>query len=494
MSMRAVVVLIAGCVPLAALTVASFIGLGAIDDGVPTEEALAQFGELEEATRQEQALVRAESRASEQLAAAAFLAGEPVGALRQLPEQSSLAPVADTWARWFEARARVDELCRLVARAGTQEVEQLRTLRGELEKLGREHRHSTLPGRRLLFMVVDHQAQQLAERIRRLELRDEAYAEWEACQKAFAAAEYDQCLKLCDQLLAKYPDVLDPEDATRARLLRQRAGLWGQGRELAAALVSTPDPARRKTLLEEFLNRYADGPQWTPADRRVLQWCRAQLALATEAVAKRQRQLAAEEQTRRFLERLPATLPERFQRAAQIIERYPEAGIRQTLRRNAVAWLDEFFPAKAIEEHELLQEAEGQNGQIIRGFFKEHLGPDGQLIGYDYYQSYEQFVNPRSAVGTLRTGQLRRPPGTSVPRQCVTAYNEARAGLLKRLGEPEAWSEFATLCEELEQRLRQYRSRPGSSREPLAFAAEARRARELVSRGAVAALAALFAQ
>jgi hypothetical protein len=61
----------------------------------------------------------------------------------------------------------------------------------------------------------------------------------------------------------------------------------------------------------------------------------------------------------------------------------------------------------------------------------------------------------------------------------VTRYQAARARLLDEPGRPEAWTQFAALCEELDTLLGAYRARPGSSTEALDFSEETKTARQL---------------
>jgi PAS domain-containing protein len=263
---------------------------------------------------------------------------------------------------------------------------------------------------------------------------------------------------------------------------------------LAGLLESAEDLSRRKTLLESFLKKHAGMEGRTSAEERILQQCVEQLREVSQQMAAVEKDRLAEEAIRSLLDNLPEAYDERVGAAARILDRYPDPKVRSRLSASAVAWLDEHLPAKAIEEHDLLREAENSDGQIIRGFFKKVEDPDGTLVGYKRYTTYEQFVSPTAEVGTFRVEQLPVLPDNSELRRCVEAYNDARSKLLDHLGEPERWAALATVCDTSEVRLEAYRRKPGSSREALSFAREASFARSVVEGPAITSLQALFGQ
>jgi hypothetical protein len=230
----------------------------------------------------------------------------------------------------------------------------------------------------------------------------------------------------------------------------------------------------------------------TSAEERILQHCAGQLRQISGQMAAMEQERLAEEAIRALMDDLPEAYDERVQAAAEVLVRYPDQKVQSRLCTSAVAWLDEHLPAKAIEEHDLLQEAETSDGRIIRGFFKKVEDLDGKVVGYKRYPTHEQFVNPTAEVGTFQVGQLRLLPDTSEPRRCVETYNKARSKLVDRLGDPESWSVFAASCDEAQARLESYRRKPGSSSEALSFTREASFARSVMEGSVMNSLQALF--
>jgi uncharacterized protein RhaS with RHS repeats len=122
---------------------------------------------------------------------------------------------------------------------------------------------------------------------------------------------------------------------------------------------------------------------------------------------------------------------------------------------------------------------ETKKQEIIRGFIKEVKIPDG-TPGYKRYSTYEQYLHPDVEVGTYRQEALLRPPGESVPRQCLVRYDVARRRLLEHPQQREAWTQMADLCQSLDAALREYRAKPGSSTEELSFTREEKFLRQVV--------------
>ncbi|MFH1265434.1 MAG: hypothetical protein ABIK89_06870, partial [Planctomycetota bacterium] len=190
----------------------------------------------------------------------------------------------------------------------------------------------------------------------------------------------------------------------------------------------------------------------------------------------------------------PATFDGRLKSAAGIVGSYPTDSVKSTLRQSAGQWLRESLPEKRLSEPPQLQEAETAGHEIVRGFFAEVTAPDGTLFGYKRYPTLEALADPRFDVGTYRKEEFLVSPGSSVPRRCVTRFNEARDRLLEAPSRRTSWVELADLCESLEADLDDYRKKKGASREEpaLSFEEAGRFARELLDGSGWADLETLF--
>lgn len=479
--MKSIALLFVGCVPLAVLTAWSFVELGSSDDRPEPKNVIAGMPARPGLAEEVRAQVEREKPLSDELAEADLLAGEPLPGLDAVPDESSFKPVARTWPQWTGAHHVVIEYLRAERLAETTDLDKLEDAGRRLEALKAECEASPPGGADQLGALLDRRIADLKQEVIRRQRQLEADALRDRARAAFQAEDYGRCVTLCDELLSGYADVIDASTAEKLRILRERARFWDDAGRLVALLREAETLARRIAVLESFLNRYSDSASRTPTEQRVLEKCRNDLGNLKD-------QLAAEEQDRaatRLIDELDGNLPERFEdrlkRTADIVRKYPAETVRGKLRASVEQWLREFLPEKRIEEVPLMQEAETSRREIIRGFFKEVKAPDGTPVGYKRYPTYAQYVNPMAEVGTYRKEELIAGPAASVPRRCVTRYNELRERLLEAPHRRETWMEYAALCETLQAELNAYRKKPGSSPEALAFDEEGRFARELLA-------------
>jgi hypothetical protein len=490
--MKAILVLTAACLPLAALTISSFVELAAIEEEVLVQTAGRDLRSIAIRAKGLQEQAQTERHVSDQLSAAEFLAGEPRSAFDWLPDGSSLRLAAGAWTDWIHARELVDGYFQAERLTTSADADQVEKAKSQMATLAREYGDAALPARWHFLKLVDQRTAELEAQLPRLRRLADARQRLDRAWEAFQAQEHDRCVKLCEELTKQYADVLETAELARVKMLCERARFWDDVKLLNRMLEAAASPIRRKTILESFLNRYSSMDGRTTSEQRILDRCTEQLGQVVEAISAEERKHRAEEEIDALTAELPSSFGERLARASRVLDLYSDAHVREQLQKNVVVWLDEFVPAKAIQEPRMLQEAESTRGEIIRGFFREDTGPDGNLIGYKHYRKYEQFVNPTSEVGTYRIDQLRSPPTVSVPRRCMEAYNEARTRLLNQLTQEDAWSEFADLCEKLEAQILEYRKKPGSSREALSFEREAEFARSTSTGPAMQSFQGLF--
>lgn len=479
--MKPLLILLAGCAPLAVLTVWSFVELGSIEDHAVAGSAREAFASAAAEAEKMRSEVAGEKRVLEALAGAELFSTGPAGGIPSAPSHSSLRRAADAWREWLELydlMARALEAERLASNTSVDDLQEAVRQSAALQK---QCRALLAPGSAQLCELLDRRVADLQRRLKHAQQRAEAEALIGRAREAFHAEQYDQCAMLCRETLARYRAVMEPAVAEKVELLGDRAAFWSEHLRLSSQLQATDSLLERKRLLTGFLGRYGGRRASSAPERQVLQQRQGQLA----AVESR---LRSEEQTRRGaaavadLDRaLPADLETRLRQAAHIAARFPAEGVRALLDSRLRQWLGEYLPEKKLDEPPLLQEAETKRHEIVRGFFQTIKTAEGAIAGYKRYPTYEEMLNPQAEVGTLKPDELLAPPGPTFARRLVSQYNEARQRLLARAGEKPEWTRFAELCETLHQEWRQYRQKPGSSREMLSFDGEARRARQMLA-------------
>lgn len=523
--MKSILILILGCLPLSVLTVWSFVELSSID------------AELERGTWEEDGEVPPAVPNSppiapfvEELAEADFFSGEAPAALRQLPDESSFAPMKESWPKWTAARqmvARFLQVERLTRASTARPFDQtpLEDLEAAEELLGASRRaHEALKekyqelrqecqnavrgapdparspsgalarGLGPLVALSDRRLAELDRRIEQCDKRLEAARLLKLAREAFQPEKFRECVEHCDKLLSGYRSVLTPSEAAKVSMLGERARFRDDVERLFSELKRTDALAERGALLRAFLSKHGDRAERTTAEKRVLDACEQNLREVTRQLETAAADRAAKERIEVLQQTPPATFDGRLKNAVRIVESYPTDSVKSTLRQSAGQWLREFLPEKRISEAPEFQEAETVNHQIVRGFFAEAPAPDGSLYGYKRYPTLEALADPGFDVGTYRREEFLAPPGPSVPRRCVTRFNEARDRLLEAPNRRASWVELADLCESLEAELDSYRTKKGSSPEAadLSFREAGRFARKLLDGSGWADLETLF--
>ena len=479
--MKPLGIIILGCLPLAALTLWSFVEIGRIEDHLhptPAGRDSAQEAALAEQARK---LAAEESVAADRLAAADFLAGEALPSLGKISADSDFRPAAETWPRWTTARQMVQAYLEVQSLTTTTDAKRLREAVRQLEKLRESYRTSMVGALPEYLKLVEGRIAELNQLIDRGSRLTEAITRLTQAREKFKPGGYAACIELCDELASKYADVLPPADLERVQLLKTRAQFWDAVERLLVALRSADTLASQRLLLQEFLGKYADRSGRTQNERATLEQFDRQLADLEGQLGAAEKNQAAKGQIDEFNRNLPASFADRLHGAARIVANYPTDAVRGLMRANLNGWLQEGLPAKQIEEPTLVQEARTTDGQVVRGFFKEVKGADGKLIGYKRFATYQESLDPVSQVGTFKKEDLAGPPGQTTVRRMVSQYNEGRRQLLQQPGSRESWTTFADLCETLEGQWLEYRKRPGASRESLSFAQESRFSRELLA-------------
>jgi hypothetical protein len=513
--MRSLVILFVGCLPLAVLTVESFVELAAIDDRFGGVNPVLNPGvntnsddDLAAQRKQERPLVGG-------LAEVDLLFGESLAGIERVPETSSLRPVRDSWPQWVAARDMVADFLQIerlaeaadrqrIAGAPLDDLNTARHVLGEeqqkcedlkrrYETLRQKHQDPSVRGAMQFLALLDSRLRDLDRQIEDCRRRIEAADLLSSARSAFAPHQYGECVALCDKLLGQYSSVLDASVAAKVQILRQRAQFRDETERLFSQLDDAP-PAERQALLETFLATHDDRASRTESEQQILDECAQRLREVKAQLEAEAANRAADELMRDLEQNPPETLDDRLRSAVQILDRYPTDSVKVALRANAKQWIGQFLPEKQIREPPELHEAETTRHEIIRGFFADVVAPDGTLLGYKRYPTLQARSDPRFDVGTYYKEEFLAPPGESVPRRCVGQYGQARDRLLEAPGRRAHWEELADLCESLEADLREYRRKQGASTEDpeLSFEQQARFVRELLAGSGWAHVETLF--
>ena len=476
--MKPLGIIILGCLPLAALTLWSFVELRGIEDHASASKDPAKGAELAEQARK---LAADERAIADRLAGADFLAGEALPSLRKIPADSDFHPAAETWPRWTTAREMVQAYLEVQRLTATTDAQRLHEAVRQFEKLKATYRTTMVGAAPEYLKLIDGRIAELNQLIDRGARLTEATQRLTQAREKFKPGGYAACVELCDELTAKYAGVLPPADLERVQILKARAQFWDDVERVSVALKSASTLASQRLLLQEFLAKFVDRSGRTPNERTTLEQFDRQLADLDGKLGAAEKTQAAQRQIEEFNRNLPADFAERLHGTARIVANYPTDAVRDLMRTNLDRWLREALPVKQVAEPSLIQETQTSGGQIVRGFFKEVKDADGKLVGYKRYATYQEYLDPVSQVGTFKKEDLAGPPAGTTAHRLAAQYSEGRRRVLEQPGRRQSWTALADLCETLEGQWLEYKKRPGASREELSFAQEARFARELLA-------------
>ena len=513
--MRSMLILLAGCLPLAVLTVWSFVELGSIDERLgspnPTQNVEVDAG-LPASLRAEAAR---EKPAAHALVELDLLRGQALPGIEHIDEGSVFRSVKDDWPKWTAACEMVAGLLPLergTASAGTEQLdriplEQFDAARrqieeskqeceqagGQYEQLRQQHQKSSARGTVEFLSLLDRRIADLEALAAQCDQRLEAAGRLRDARAAYQPGKYGECVALCDGLLDQDSSVLPEAVASKVRVLRDRARFWDDHERLVAQLGGAA-PEERERLLTQFLANHDDLASQTSEQQRAVEQCRRKLGEVKRQIEADRANREAEAAIQKLDEDLPPAFDQRLRSSVQIVDSYPTDTVKMTLRASARQWLREFLPKKEIAEPPAIEEAETIRGEIIRGYFAEAKAADKTLLGYKCYPSAKARDAPDFDVGTYRKEEFLVAPGESVPRRCVGQYNQARTRLVEQPSRRTAWVELAALCGSLQAELAAYRKKNGASQDDpdLSFAQEAQFVREFLAGSGWADVETLF--
>lgn len=471
--MKSFLILMLGCVPLGALTARSFVELTRVDERFQLP--------LEDASRRDAPRLSVETRAQletdrplvRELAQADLFGAEPIPGLASAPATSNLKSLGESWPKWIRARTMVTAVLEVEQTAAAAELEQLQEASGQLKALIAEYERSPPRGSQRLLRLLGRRRSTLQRRISRRELQRNGLALVERARTAFQPYHYEECMAICDQLLADYVEVLDASILGKVRVLKTRARFWSDAERLDRQLPAATTPAMRVAALRGFLDGYSSPKARTASEVQVLQQREQELRALESRIQAAEQSRTGTRRIAEFHEDLPEGFPQRLAGALEILEEYPVEAVKRRVRDDVRRWLAELVPEKSLQEPPDLRETETTGNRVVRGFFREVKGIDGGVSGYKCYPTHEELLHPRSAVGIYPVDSLLAAPAASVLRRCAERFNRARQQWLDRPHDRQTWTQLAELCDRLEDELRRYRDKPGSSREPLSFAEDA---------------------
>ena len=472
---RPILVLLLGSAPLAALTVASFARIGQVSQELPATDGFSRSKELAllppDRLAGDEALARA-------LAECELFAGGSLGASDESPEPVFFTSLRRDWGRWCGVEGLVDDVLRFEQRVAQadrrgleQAAEEVRRLLNASGKQGPAHDSR-------LVRALERREREIQDRIRRLRDIESAKRLMIDAGAAADRQEHERAIEIYDEIFAKFSSVLEPAELADLRARREDAQFRRDGRALFNQVQSAGDVARKRSLLKDFLAKYANPVYRSTA---AIEQAQAQL-LAVEAEALRlERNRAAERPIEMLAGYDIEPFPDGLRAAAEIAKTYPTDTVRARLQDRVRTWLVQALPAKELMEPVDLEEAELADGQVLRGYFAATRDPGGRINGYKCYKSAEERKSPTAAVGRYAAAEFRRRPGVTVLRDCVLRYAEARRTALTQPDRQVHWTALAATCETLDAELSAYRRLPDSSREPLSFESEGRLARALLN-------------
>lgn len=476
---KPILVLILGCLPLAGLTVASFAGIGDADSKLPSigeEDLLPPGASVSVPSAQD---LQGDETLRAAVAEREFLAGEPLSDSVSEANPVYLDSLAADWKQWTDATDLVGEVLSLEEDLLGAGLPQLEAAVKRIEKIQDECREKDPAGSAGLMRVLDGRKLELRDEIaflKKCKVVEDLVAEAEA---AYTTRDFSKSFNTYERILTQHESVLTPEALKRITEARQDAAFWRDIAYLRLTSPVTEEPSQQRDLLVGFLDSYKD--LQGESERQKLTTVEQKL----ESVNAELRRLAMNEAALQPISTLDRydyrPFDEGLTTAARIVENYPTNWVRSQLQERVVLWLAQALPPKQFDEPTGIQEVETNSGNVLRGFFEPVVDAGGEVIGYKRYPTAEERDSPTRNVGRYPAADLRGVPNLSVPRQCVDAYDSARDRLLADPGNRDCWAAFQRTCDSAETTLIDYRRKPGSSRELLAFSAESQFVRNVLS-------------
>ncbi|HWB12036.1 MAG TPA: hypothetical protein VG826_22615 [Pirellulales bacterium] len=448
--MRYLLILVAACLPLAVLTVASvWQAAGArpssaadanqLDTGAIANRAAAVADREKERAELLKSLPRIDLLEA---------GGEP------LPDSADEGLKA-AWNGSQEARRLVSQYAKAgavhVSPDGSPDVrrQQAEASLTRLKAFVTDHRQKyvgQVQGADEFFALLDRRVRQLQDEIGDYRRQDRLADAEAAARSDLDQGRYDACLKRLDT--DPLAHVTDADQLERLQLVRKRA----EYRRAWEALDRTETSGADGSLFNEmqaFLRKYPDPP--SPAERDL------------QAQLERRRDRLKSEISVRVLDQA-GDLDTLLAEASQILaNKQIEEPIKQHARRQVTQWIANRLP-KVDPPSSLLgkQEAVTKSGQRKIGTFFLPAGAEQFRFWTDRRHQTER---PRGDEQIPR-GALEQPPGKPQYVAWAEDYNQRVAGLASESASRADWQQFADDCETWQQQLAAYREQWGVDDEP----------------------------
>jgi hypothetical protein len=483
---KPIVILVLGCLPLAVLTLASFVGIADLDSELPSidERDLARPGASASVPSRD---LEGDEILCAAIAEREFLAGEPLPEHATVTEPLYLDSLAGGWQHWSDAAGLVRDVLALEQSLLGAGLPQLESALDRIGKIQDACRKKDPAGSARLVRVLERRSRELQAEIALRKNREKARQLLREAEQAFEDKNYEETITICDRVLADYAAAVDYQTVAK---LRGNALFWREWSKLPLDSSLTEEPAKQRDMLVDFLDTYRDLPGQVEQERV------ARVSRRLDAIQTELRRIEMNEAAQVPIAALARydgrAFTEGLAEAAQVAESYPTDSVRGRLQERVVLWVAASLPQKLLDEPDGMEEVEMISGNVLRGFFEPVTDAGGGVIGYKRYSTAAERENPTRNVGRYPAADLRGVPTHSVPRQCVDAYESARRRLLADPGSQDCWSVLKRTCDSAEATLIDYRRKPGSSPDAISFEKESRFATTVLAPGVWSQLGAIW--
>jgi hypothetical protein len=448
--MRYLLILLAACLPLGILTVASVWQAAAA-----RPSTAAEANQLDAATIAK----RANSVAEHEKERADLVKSLPridllETASERLPESADNELKA-AWNGSQEARRLVSQYAKADAvhissdASAAVRRSQAQTSLTRLKAFITDHRQNYVghvEGADEFFALLERRARQLEDEIGTYRREDQMAEAETAARNDLDQGRFEACLKRLDT--DPLAQTTEPDQLERLHLIRKRAEYrqaW-EGLDRAGASGADPDLFNET---QAFLRKYPDPP--SPAERDL------------QAQLERRRDRLKSEISVRVLDQA-SDLDTLLMEASQILgNSHIEEPIKQHARHQVTQWIANRLPKIGVPSSLLgKQEAVTKSGQRKIGMFFLPAGAEQFRFWTDRRNRSER---PRGDEQIPR-GALEQAPGKPQYVAWAEQYNERLAGLVRPEASRTDWQQFADDCETWQQQLGAYREQWGIDDEP----------------------------
>lgn len=462
--MKSLAIIILSCLPLAALTVWSFVDLACERPAVELPgESVTAAGPIPAAP--------AAAAPLETLAKVDLLVAGPLPESAAGTNAAGAADLAAGWAKWINSRELAVEALRAMQSLSASPEELRRTL-AQLEAVRAKYAYMSAPAAVSVLALLSERVQALESRSQQLTTKSKAETTWSEAQTAFRRRDYNDCLEKCRIVLERYAAAFTPAELEAIRNQERQARFAREAEQLSDRLKRLAEPQQVRDLAAPLLAKYTSAEGLSGAQQALLADLRERDRRAESEIRSQQWTQQGGRQLEALRSRLPSTFPQRVTALTAIVREHPAAAIRAQAASETARWLAEFLPEKRLADSTLLREATTREGEILRGFFKEVKDADGRLLGYQCYATWEEFQRPRSGTGTYTREMLKSAPQISQPQRWVERYNEVRRKALEHPQSQSGWIELGRVCRQAGQELAEYRTQRGANAGSLSFAAD----------------------